>query len=38
MRITEMLARNARIDASEIPLAERRPPRDLRRELTWQEF
>ncbi len=38
MLITEMLARNARMYGSEIALVERQPEKNLRREMTWQEF
>ena len=38
MLITEMLAKNARMYGSEIALVERHPEKNLRHEMTWQEF
>ena len=38
MVIAEMLARNARMYSDEIALVEWQPKKNLRREMTWQEF
>ncbi len=38
MIITEILARNARMYAEEIALVEREPAKNVRRQITWQEF
>lgn len=38
MLITEMLARNARVYATEVALVERDPARNLRREISWKTF
>ena len=38
MLITEILARNARMYGKEIALVEREPSKNVRKEITWQEF
>ena len=37
MIVTEILARNARMNPNDIALVEREPAKDLRREISWRD-